>query len=832
MLLTAEVWTAVSLFFIGILLISAPGYYLGALLFLASRREHRVFSRSLDAVTVLVPARNEGKGALLAIQTLLAQDYDGMLEVALLVRDSSDTSLPSLRSAFSSVRESESEILLTHSDNRRVAVYFTQCDAKHAKINWILPRVSSPFTAILDADHQAHGDWIHTSIAMLKESKSRIVQARREPLSAHGLFGLWDSLHQHIGCEVFNEAFSRMGLTVFFTGSTAVFETALLKEHPLSDSLTEDTNLSYERVLAGERILYNPYSGSREEVSPNLYSFLARRRRWAHGHTESFLKHMRSLWNAPLALSEKLQFLSHGLHYLLALPVFGLHVMIGIYAARVLSAPALLTASLLGAILALALVRSQHIRRGTTAFTAFVVLFLWFTPAVFFLLTVARAAIAGDSSFLALPLPVAAQVLGLAALGAPLFMLLAGLLGLRQLGLGITAALILTYPIGLYLYISGVLIGLIDLVSGHRIWLVIGRTGSNSSHGTRGIRDSWRTRTWPGTLRRLGTKISMKPSHWTLAAVVLILLAAGIYFGRSTAIPLAARTCAVLEHDKDPWIVPAQQLPGYCDNGVQSTPGNRPGSFSLKRRDDFARLEGEYWDRLDTTFFCNEAVFAPANVVSTGGGLELLLRPEAKAGKKYTAASIATKDQAQARHLYGRFEAELKPIRVSGVLTALFLYRFDPWQEIDMEFLGRDTSKVLLNVFYNPGVEGDLYNYGFRGTPILVDLGFDASESFHRYAIEWDPDEIRWFVDDVLIHARPAGKPTPIPHLPMRLHINAWPICSEELAGKIDAAKLPASAGLRSVTISEYKPPIVEYLFPREPVQKWRDEAKWLQPGR
>ena len=149
-----------------------------------------------------------------------------------------------------------------------------------------------------------------------------------------------------------------------------------------------------------------------------------------------------------------------------------------------------------------------------------------------------------------------------------------------------------------------------------------------------------------------------------------------------------------------------------------------------------------------------------------------------------------------------------------------------------MEFLGRDTSKVLLNVFYNPGVEGDLYNYGFRGTPILVDLGFDASESFHRYAIEWDPDEIRWFVDDVLIHARPAGKPTPIPHLPMRLHINAWPICSEELAGKIDAAKLPASAGLRSVTISEYKPPIVEYLFPREPVQKWRDEAKWLQPGR
>lgn len=851
MTLTAEVWTAVSLVFIAILLVSAPGYYLGALLFLTSRREHRVFARPRDAVTILIPARNEGRGALLAVQSLLAQDYDGLLEIALLVRDSSDTSLPSLHSAFPHAPaggKSDAAALppgpprpldstqqqLFQSENRIVSVYFTSCDAKHAKINWMLPHIASPFTAILDADHEAHADWIHTSVAMLKEGSGRIVQSRREPLSAHGLFGLWDSLHQHIGCEVFNEAFSRLGLTVFFTGSTAVFESAVLKEHPLSESLTEDTNLSYERVLAGERILYNPYSGSREDVSPNLYSFLARRRRWAHGHTEAFLLHMHSFWRAPLGLAERLQFLFHGLHYLLALSVFGIHLMIGAHMARILAAPALITAGLIGMILAMALVQSQHIRRGITAAAAFTVLFLWFTPAFLFLLTFARAAFSGDYSPLLLPLPAAVQILGLAALAAPLFLLLAGLLGWRQLGLGITVALILTYPAGLYLYISGVLIGLIDLVSGHRIWLVIGRAAATSSHGTgpRGIRDSWRTRTWFRTLRSLWTGSVLKPSQWILAAAVLLLLFSGIYFGRSTAIPVAARACKVLEHDKDPWIVPAEKLPGYCDNGVQSTPGNRPGSFALKRRDDFSRLESEYWDRLDSTFFCNEAVFAPANVLTTPGGLDLLLRAEPKAGKKYTAASIATKDEPNARHLYGRFEAELKPVAVSGVLTALFLYRFDPWQEIDMEFLGKDTSKVLLNVFYNPGVEGDLYNYGFRGTPILVDLGFDASREFHRYAIEWDPSEIRWFVDDVLIHARPAGKPTPIPHLPMRLHINTWPICSEELAGKIDASKMPAAAGLRSVTISEYKPPIVESLFPREAPQKWRDEAKWMQPGR
>jgi beta-glucanase (GH16 family) len=41
-----------------------------------------------------------------------------------------------------------------------------------------------------------------------------------------------------------------------------------------------------------------------------------------------------------------------------------------------------------------------------------------------------------------------------------------------------------------------------------------------------------------------------------------------------------------------------------------------------------------------------------------------------------------------------------------------------------------------------------------RGTPVLIDLGFDPSEDFHRYAIEWDPNGMRWFVDRELVFAR------------------------------------------------------------------------------
>lgn len=829
-----EVWAGLGALLILILALNAPGYYLGGVLFLTRSKRLPEFKSSRDRVTVLVPARNEGRGALHAVQSLVDQDYEGELDIAVLVRDRTDTCVSFLEGAFQPAAFLSDRIELSASQNRRITVQFTGCDAKHAKINWMLHHIVSPFTAILDADHRAHADWIRTSVAILKESGGRIVQARREPISAHGLFGLWDSLHQHIGCEVFNETFSRLGLTVFFTGSTAVFESALLRDHPLADCLTEDTNLSYDRVLAGEKILYNPHSGSNEEVSPDLYSFLARRRRWAHGHTEAFFRHLPSFWKSPLGFAARVQFLFHGLHYLLALAVFGAHALLGLYIARRFDAPALIAACATGFVLALAVVRSQHMRKGRSAVLAVAALFVWFTPAAVFLLGLVEVWI-GHSSALSLPMPAFLQVIGLVCLAAPLFMLLAGLGGYRQLGPGIATAVLLTYPAGLYLYIAGALIGLIDLLTGHKIWLVIGRGASASleTKGRRGIRDSWRTRNLFGKIRNLasGGRTIMKPSQWLLVLAVLVLLSAGVYFARSGRFPAPAAACTPLEHDKDPWIVQPQKLPGYCGSG-ESLPGKRTGSFSAVRKDDLRSIDSAYWDRLDTTFFCNEAVFSPPNVTTSQNGMQLLLRPELKQGKKYTAGSIATKDLPDARHLYGRFEVEMKPVRVSGVLTAFFLYRFDPWQEIDMEFLGRDTSKVLLNVFYNPGEEGDLYNYGYRGTPVLIDLGFDASEAMHRYAIEWDPGEIRWFVDDVMIHARPAGKPTPVPHLPMRFHVNTWPICSEELAGRLDASKLPAATEVRAISIFKYSPPLLDRFFPGESTEKWRDAAKWMQPGK
>lgn len=58
------------------------------------------------------------------------------------------------------------------------------------------------------------------------------------------------------------------------------------------------------------------------------------------------------------------------------------------------------------------------------------------------------------------------------------------------------------------------------------------------------------------------------------------------------------------------------------------------------------------------------------------------------------------------------------------------------------------------NVFYNPRPDGTKLEYGYRGTPTEIELGFDAAGDFHLYEIEWQPDCIAWKVDGVAVYER------------------------------------------------------------------------------
>lgn len=128
---------------------------------------------------------------------------------------------------------------------------------------------------------------------------------------------------------------------------------------------------------------------------------------------------------------------------------------------------------------------------------------------------------------------------------------------------------------------------------------------------------------------------------------------------------------------------------------------------------------------------------------------------------KWSGSEYRTKDF----YHYGKYEVRMKPIKNDGVVSSFFTYTGpsdgNPWDEIDIEFLGKDTTKIQFNYFTN----------GVGGHESIYELGFDASEEFHDYGFEWLEDSITWYVDGVAVYTANED----IPSTPAKIMMNVWP---------------------------------------------------------
>ena len=143
-------------------------------------------------------------------------------------------------------------------------------------------------------------------------------------------------------------------------------------------------------------------------------------------------------------------------------------------------------------------------------------------------------------------------------------------------------------------------------------------------------------------------------------------------------------------------------------------------------------------------------------------GLVLDLAPHSGGLNRFAGASIRREE---ASH-YGRYEVRLKAAAGPGIITGFFTYTGAHYgtrhDEIDIEFLGRNTHQMHVAWF----VGGLLENH-------VVDLDFDASKRAADYAFEWYPDRLKWFADGKLIFEHHA-RDSPIPTIPGRLFVNLW----------------------------------------------------------
>jgi beta-glucanase (GH16 family) len=184
---------------------------------------------------------------------------------------------------------------------------------------------------------------------------------------------------------------------------------------------------------------------------------------------------------------------------------------------------------------------------------------------------------------------------------------------------------------------------------------------------------------------------------------------------------------------------------------VDATAQPAPGR-TLLWADEFTQADGTKWgyDIGGSGWGNNELQYytdRTENARIEGGQLVIEARKENFSGKSYTSARLLTKNKVS--WTYGRIEARIKIPKGQGIWPAFWMLGANidgvGWPlcgEIDiMENIGSLPS-TLYGTIHGPGYSG---GGGISGNTVLA--GAALGDDFHVYAIEWEENRIRWFLD-------------------------------------------------------------------------------------
>lgn len=221
--------------------------------------------------------------------------------------------------------------------------------------------------------------------------------------------------------------------------------------------------------------------------------------------------------------------------------------------------------------------------------------------------------------------------------------------------------------------------------------------------------------------------------------------------------------------------------------------------WRLVWRDEFngKKLDPKKWNVLTREQSKHHELqyYVPDEAFVEGGCLRLRSRIRNYGSQAYTSGRVDTKGKFAP--VYGRFEIRARLPGGKGLWPAHWLYPENrdwamecrmaeavaagrerlipearPWySEIDiMEFLGHEPNTVY----------GTLHYHSFDGRKQTSSGTWrsaqDYTKDFHVFALNWEPDRLRWFIDDHQIHSTTNG----VPHTPHHIILNtavggAWP---------------------------------------------------------
>lgn len=158
------------------------------------------------------------------------------------------------------------------------------------------------------------------------------------------------------------------------------------------------------------------------------------------------------------------------------------------------------------------------------------------------------------------------------------------------------------------------------------------------------------------------------------------------------------------------------------------------------------------WGNNELQYYTN----FPENLSVSNGTLKITARQQPFAGASYTSARIRTLNKRETR--YGRIEARMKIPSTTGVWPAFWMLPTDSpygsWAasgEIDIMESVNQADRIFGTLHYGSNWPNNISN-----GPRLQD-GRDFSQDFHTYRVDWDPDTITWYVDDLAYGSLPSS---------------------------------------------------------------------------
>lgn len=214
--------------------------------------------------------------------------------------------------------------------------------------------------------------------------------------------------------------------------------------------------------------------------------------------------------------------------------------------------------------------------------------------------------------------------------------------------------------------------------------------------------------------------------------------------------------------------------------------------YALAWSDEFdgAAVDTSKWgfDKGNLNVNHEKEYYQPQNAAVSNGNLVITAKKETVGGQPYTSARMTT--FGKFTQTYGRIEARIKLPMGAGMWPAFWMLGANintvPWPacgELDVMEHINATNTIYGTMHWN--VNGHVY-YGSTIETTPAD--------YHIYAIEWDANSIRWYVDDKLYQTgniKGNINGTSAFHLPFFILLNLA-VAGDFPGQTVDDSKMPA----------------------------------------